>query len=367
MKEKCTIDDIARLAGVSKTTVSRVLNHKPDVGSATRKRILRIVEEQGFVPNITAAGLAGGRSHLIGVLLPSFTSLYVLDIMRGMAEAVDDTLYELVLYSINDRASTKDKGDVIERILTSKLTAGLLAIMPGQLSSYVTRLHKPGFPVMTIDDQEAIPSVPRISADNRGGAYIAVRHLLSLGHSRIAHIKGPAHYLCARERYQGYCQALEEAGLAVEPGLVLEGDFQENSGFQAARRLFSLPSEQQPTAIFAGNDLMAYGVLSAAAEQGIAIPSELAVVGFDDLSSSALVRPALTTVRQPFHEMGRLGVKRLLTQLSTQLYIETSHNGMHGRKFYEREAPAATEHIQLATSLVVRASCGASHQQVNPT
>src|SRR5579859_2283734 len=206
MAPRRTISDIARLAGVSKTTVSRVLNHKPDVDTATRERILRIVEEEGFIPSMTASGLAAGRSRLIGVLVPSFSWPFMGDVMRGAADVVANTPYELILYSMSETTRERDKSELINRILATQLTAGVLAIFPGHLAKYVARLHAPDFPVVIIDDQEVPPNVPWVGADNQPGAYTAVHHLLHLGHRRIAHIQGPMKYLCARERYQGYCQ-----------------------------------------------------------------------------------------------------------------------------------------------------------------
>jgi len=153
MAGKRTIEDIARLAGVSKTTVSRVLNHKPDVDPATRERILRIIEEQSFVPNIAASGLAGGRNRLIGMLIPSLTWPLIPDLLRGIAEAVEDTPYELVLYSIKDEDLERDRSEVINRLLATQLTAGLLAVFPGPASEQLTRLYKQGFPIVIIDDQ----------------------------------------------------------------------------------------------------------------------------------------------------------------------------------------------------------------------
>jgi LacI family transcriptional regulator len=373
MAGKRTIDDIARLAGVSKATVSRVLNHKPDVDPATRERILHIMEEEAFVPSITASGLAGGRSRLIGVLVPSFTWPLIPDVMRGVAEVVGLTPYEMVLYSIND--SLRDNGsngDVIDHILATKLTAGILAILPGPSSRHVVRLHKHGFPVVMIDDQELPGELPWIGADNRHGAYEAVCHLLHLGHRRIAHIQGPMKHLCSRERYQGYCEALEEAGLKVDPEFVLEGDFMPNGGRSAASKLFALPVERRPTAIFAASDPMAYGVLAAAEEYGLHIPRDIALVGFDDIASSAHVRPALTTVRQPFYEMGQHGIKLLLSMLNTPRVPTRSDLAMNGflSSFSLASEIGAKENgstdgspirIQLPTSLIVRASCGSPH------
>lgn len=312
MSRKRTIDDIAKLAGVSKATVSRVINHKPDVDPETRKRVLHIMEVEGFVPSITASGLAGGRRRLIGVLVPSFGISFIPSIVQGVAEVVGNTLYELVLYSLNDKTRENSKGDVIDHILSTNFVAGLLAILPGQSSQYVLRLHKHGFPVVIIDDEELPPEAPWVGTDNQSGAYQAVQHLIRLGHQRIAHIQGALQNHAARERHRGYCKAMQEAGLPVQHDLVLEGNFDVSDGIALGRKLFSLPVDRRPTAIFASGDLMAYGVLAAADEYGLKIPDDVALVGYDDLPSSEYMRPPLTTVKQPFIEMGRRGTELLL-------------------------------------------------------
>jgi LacI family transcriptional regulator len=368
MPKKCTIDDIARLAGVSRTTVSRVLNHKPDVDSATRERILRIIEEQNFVPSTTASGLAGGRSRLIGILIPAWTWPLIPDLTPGIVEVIKQTPYELVLYSINDEDIERDRSEVIDRLLASQLTAGLLAIFPAHVSQHLTRLYKQGFPIVIIDDQE-VQITPWVGADNTTGAYDAVRHLITLGHRRIAHIQGPSEYLVSHDRYNGYRQALLEAGITPDPALVLEGDFLAPTGRTCAGKFFELPPEIRPTAIFAGSDQMAYGVLAAAEEYGLSIPQDIALVGFDDDAPSVHTSPALTTVRQPYMEMGQRGIELLLSMLDTP--------GTHprGKGFSSKIVGTAKEagggisppgaqpiRIQLPTSLVVRESCGANYQ-----
>src|SRR5437870_13360930 len=247
MTKKCTIDDIARLANVSRTTVSRVLNAKDDVEPGTRERILRIIEEQNFVPSSTASGLAAGRSRLIGMLIPAWAWPLIPDLTPGIVEAVKKTPYELVLYSINDEDIERDRSEVINRLLATQLTAGLLAIFPAHASQHLTRLYKQGFPVVIIDDQE-VQVTPWVGADNTGGAHAAVRHLISLGHRRIAHIQGPPEYLVSQDRYQGYCQALLEAGITPDPDLVLAGDFMPPSGHVCASKFFELPVGKRPTA-----------------------------------------------------------------------------------------------------------------------
>jgi LacI family transcriptional regulator len=364
MAKKVTIIDIARLAGVSRTTVSRVLNHRPDVDDETRERVLAIIEEQGFVPSITAAGLAGGQSHLIGMLVPSFSWPMIPELMRGIAEVVNDTAYELVLYTFNDEDFDKKRGNIINRLLATQLTAGILAVFPSRATPLLTRLYQQGLPVVVIDDQSE-HSAPWVQPDNVTGAYMAVHHLISLGHRRIAHIQGPSEYLASHDRHQGYLRALQEAGITPDPDLVLEGDFLPPSGRACASKLFALPPEKRPTAIFASTDQMAYGVLVAADEYGLLVPKDVALVGFDDDAPSAHVRPPLTTIRQPSFEMGRRGIELLLSLLSPP--EESAHDGQSHRPRPRKAdaaaaaAPAQPIRIELPTSLIVRASCGASY------
>ncbi|HLZ21553.1 MAG TPA: LacI family DNA-binding transcriptional regulator [Ktedonobacterales bacterium] len=365
MTKKARIQDIARLAGVSVSTVSRVLNKKPDVETATRERVLRVMDEQGFVPNVSATRLAGGRSQILGVLVPSLswpfipgimhgdvvTSLQwplLPEIMRGVTECVGETSYELLLYSISRE---RDHHEVINRILVTQLISGLLAIFPGQASEQLAHLHDHGLPVVLIDDQEAHPNLPWVGTDNRYGAYLAIKHLLRLGHRRIGYIRGL--YTCSEERYQGYSDALREAGLTPDPSLVLQGDFEFSGGRACARAFFAMP--ERPTAIFAGNDQMAYGVLATAQQQGVRVPEDVAVVGFDDLPISGYIRPALTTVHQPFFEMGQRAAQLLISLVDTPASFSTPARHVS----VPASSTAAAPRIQLATSLTVRESCGA--------
>src|SRR5258707_5792840 len=247
MKKQLTIQDIAKLAGVSKATVSRVLNHKPTVDPEIRERVMKIVNERGFVPSITATVLRGGRTQLIGVLAPPLIWPYVPEIMLGVAEVTDRTDYEVVLYCMGP---ARNHSDVLDRILAMKLSTGLLAIMPGQLGSHLDHLYKQGVPIVTIEDQVAPISTPWIGINNVSSAYEATRYLLDLGHRRIGHILGPLDYLCVNERYNGYCRALREAGLEPDPTLIWQGDFTPEGGKECAHQIFSLSPNQRPTAIF---------------------------------------------------------------------------------------------------------------------
>jgi LacI family transcriptional regulator len=385
MSSKLTIEDIARLAGVSKATVSRVLNQKPDVDPKTRERVLRIVEEEGFVPSITASGLAVGRSRLIGVLVPSLAWPFIAGVIQGVADMLDSTSYEMVLYSNNKATNEQESSNIIDHILATRLTSGLLAIFPS--SSFITSAHyiallqSHKFPVVLIDDHEESVDVPYVTANNYAGALEAVRHLISLGHRRIAHIKGQQDVYSARERYRGYLQALEDAGIPLDLSLVKEGNYNTPAGRIGATQLFALPPDERPTAIFAANDPTAYGVLAAAEEHGIVIPDDVALVGFDDISLSRHIRPALTTVRQPFYEMGQQATIMLLSMLnslssSTGSYTSgipnamrflttpVRHNGKQEHVAYTAEFQAGYTRegepvqLQLPTRLIVRASCG---------
>jgi LacI family transcriptional regulator, galactose operon repressor len=361
MAEKLTIRDIARLAGVSKATVSRVLNQKPDVDPITRERILRLIEERAFVPSITASRLAGGRSRVIGILIPSLTWPLIPEIMRGISEVLEQSPYELLLYSImreQDRTG-KEQRDVIDRILATKLAAGLLAVFPGQSAQHLTRLHEQGIPIVMIDDQAKPTSIPWAGANNCMGSYAATRYLLRLGHRRIAHIQGPSKFLVSYERYQGYCEALREFGISPDPELVMEGDFMPLGGRNCASKLLAM--EERPTAIFAANDLMAYGVLEAAEERGLRVPEDLSLIGFDDIPLSAHTRPALTTVRQPFYSIGQRAIELLLSLLESPRPV--NHDWYPGSvQPYASFSPVGQSEpirIRLATNLVVRASCSA--------
>jgi LacI family transcriptional regulator len=362
---KPTIKNIADLAGVSKATVSRVLNGKPDVDADTRERVLRIIDEQGFVPSFAAAGLASGRRQLIGMLIPSFVWPLIPELMRGVADMLEQTSYELVLYCINEGDRKRDRSEVINRVLASQLTAGLLAVFPGPASDDLTRLYHQGFPVVIVDDQRE-QAIPWVSVDNVTGGYLAAQHLIKLGHRRIAHLAGPPEYKASHDRYDGYRRALLEAGIPLDPSLVLEGDFLPPSGHAGAVKLFQMPQEQRPTAIFAATDQMAYGVLAAAEEYGLVVPRDIALVGFDDDVPSAHVHPPLTTIRQPYFEMGEQGLKLLMSLLDTpekELPAPRKAGSAKGNADSQQISPVR---VQLPSSLVVRASCGSDYQVTFP-
>lgn len=360
MQEKLTIQDIAHLAGVSKATVSRVLNHNPSVNAELSERVTRIIQEHNFVPNATATGLAGGRVHLIGVLAPPLTWPAVPAILGGVASYIENTPYEMVLYSISNE---RNHSDVLDRILAMRMISGLLAIYPGALSQHLAARFQQGLPLVMIDDQEKPGCIPWVGINNVESAYEATAHLLQLGYRRIAHILGHQNYYCTSERLQGYYQALQDAGITPDPALLLQGNFETSSGRQCAATLFSRDKSAWPDAIFVGNDQMAYGVLEVAEQQGIRIPEDIAVIGFDDNIFSAHKRPPLTTIRQPFAEMGNKACEILLTMIDLDHRAHTERLAGYPPQASDGPLENLTmDHlirVQLATSLVMRASSGA--------
>ena len=359
MQEKLTIQDIARLAGVSKATVSRVLNNNPSVNAELRERVMRIIQEYNFVPNVTAIGLAGGRTRLIGVLAPPLVWPSVPEIMRGVAAYIENTAYEIVLYSINFSNVERSHSEVLDRILGLRMATGLLAIFPGELSPHLVQHFQRGLPMVMIDDQAEPGRIPWIGIDNRASAYTATRYLIELGHRRIAHIMGPRHYYCDLERYEGYCQALQDAGITPDPTLLLHGTFEPVGGRQCAETLFSRQRADWPSAIFAANDQMAYGVLEYAEQQGIRVPEDITVLGFDDNILSAHMRPPLTTMRQPFAEMGYTATEVLLTMIDPDHRIGKRQSNEPPAYTFEGARTGEPIRLQLPTSLVVRVSANA--------
>ena len=356
MVDRVTIQDIARLAGVSKATVSRVINQKPDVDIVTRERILQLMVEHEFVPNVAASGLAGGRTHLLGVLVPSLTWPLMPQLMLGIGELVEHTQYDLVLYTMSQN---QDYRILLNRVVSSRMTGGLLAIFPGSAKGHLIRLHDQGFPVVIIDDQSPSSSLPWVGTDQREGAKQVVRHLIDLGHRDIAHISGPRSYMVSQDRQAGYVEALQEAGIAVRDEFIVAGDFKPPSGVTCGRKL--LESSRRPTAIFAGNDEMAYGVMRAAGDLGLQIPQDLALAGFDDISSSAHMQPSLTTVRQPFYDMGQQALSLLLSRVEASRTLLAP--SLHTRRMTDTDSPSSasdTIRIQLPSTLIVRASTAAT-------
>jgi len=295
---RLTISDIARKAGVSKTTVSRVLNNRPDVDEETRKKILTIINEFNYLPSYTAKSLSTGKRNLIGLIVPSLSTYFSLEIIRGVAEGISDTQYELVLYTTG---LSEYNEKTYMRAMTNDLVDGIIIVLPrDHKENYLRSKHE--IPIVAVDYSGIDIQYPRITATNVSGAYEGTKYLIDLGHERIGFITGLMDLGCSQDRLDGFTRAMDGAGLVVDPSLVGNGSFTRVSGELIARDW--LARNERPTAIFASNDEMALGVMDEAERLGISVPGELSLVGFDDITEARLRKPALTTIRQPLFEMG---------------------------------------------------------------
>ncbi|HEY3368114.1 MAG TPA: LacI family DNA-binding transcriptional regulator [Symbiobacteriaceae bacterium] len=301
-----TIRDVAQAAGVGLATVSRVLNDSGYVRPETRERVLQACSDLGFVPSQLARSMVRRSTATIGLIVPDITNPFFPAITRGVEDAASEVGYTVFLCN-TDNDPAMEALDV--RKLRERRVDGIIFVGTTDRHELVTGLLAGEVPVVVTDRQLDDLDVDSVLVNNSLGAQAAVRHLIDLGHRRIAHAAGHPATRTGQDRLAGYQQALQEASIPYDPSLVVFGEYTLESGYAAAQIL--LGRAPRPTAVFAGNDLMAIGMLRAATEAGIAVPDELSVVGFDDIQMAALIHPALTTVRQPAYDMGRRAMTML--------------------------------------------------------
>ena len=297
-----TIRDVARRAEVSVASVSRVLTGAGAVTEATRKRVMEAVEVLQYVPHSGARSLSTSKTSTIGVILPDLYGEYFSELIRGMDLAARALGYHLIVSSSHDDA---DEASAAIRSMRGRVD-GLIVLSPHLGAANLASSLAGRLPVLLMNGG-ADAGRPSIVVDNHGGAVEAIRHLISLGKRRIAHIAGPDGNLEAEARLAGYLQAMAEAGL---PTTIVEGAFTKASGHAAGVRLAAMPD--RPDAVFAANDNMAVGAMLALQEAGLRVPEDLAIVGFDDVPLASLVHPGLTTLRINIAEMGRNALGRLV-------------------------------------------------------
>lgn len=307
---KATIYDVAKESGVSYSTVSRVLNGFEFVKEETRSKVLATAEKLGYVANMQARSLAGGRTRIIGLLVPGLDNGYIGEIVRGVDDEIAKFKYDLMLYTTRRRTGSEAQ---YAKAISNGLTDGLILIVPLLDREYLETLREHKFPYVLVDQIDPKFHSAVVDSTNWQGAYDATQHLIELGHRRIAFIKGLPALQSAAERWQGYRAALSDHQIPYDETLVLEGDFFTPSGYAAGQHLISM--SPRPTAVFASNDLMALGVMQAFYEGGLRVPHDISLVGFDDIPQVSLVYPQLTTVRQPLEQMGRIAVNLLIEQI----------------------------------------------------
>ncbi|MET9438453.1 LacI family DNA-binding transcriptional regulator [Streptomyces sp. NPDC006551] len=325
---RVTIADVAREAGVSKTTVSRVLNTGAEVDAATAARVREVIGVLGYVPSSGAVGLARGSSRTIGMLTPSLTWPWMGEVLQGVADTVEAAGYGLLLFTCNRGA---DSVEHFAGQVSARAFDGLLVIEPENTLDTITAMHRRGLPVVLIDDRGHHPAFPSVATTNRAGGASAAAHLLASGRHRPLVLTGRRDFGCVRDRLAGFLEVFPT-------DLVVEGEFTEDSGRRGVE--WALAEGRDFDCVFAHNDLIAAGVMRSLREAGRRVPEDVAVVGFDDIPMARHTEPPLTTVRQPMRRMGETAAEMLLA-------------GLVGETIPD-------EPVVLPTELVVRRSAPAS-------
>ncbi len=328
-----TIREVAARAGVSPTTVSHVVNNTRYVSAELRARVLAAMDELGYRPNALARSLRRGETHTLGLILPDSANPFFAEIGRSIEASAFSLGYNVILCNTEGDLS---KESLYVDVLLEKQVDGMIFVAAGDRSDALQVVLQQELPIVVVDRDLAGVQLDTVLNDNHQGGYLATRHLINLGHQRIGCISGPSHLTPSAQRVTGYKQALSEAGLTIDASLILRGDFHPQSGREAALELLAYPN--RPSAILACNDLMAMGVLRAAAECGLEVPRHLAVVGYDDIELASYTNPPLTTIRQPKREIGRRAVEMLIERIN------------------DRNLPP--RRALYPATLIVRGSCG---------
>ncbi len=331
-----TIFDVAKASGFSFSTVSRVFSGFAFIKDSTRQKVLATANELGYTVNLQARRLAGGKSNIIGMLVPSLDNGYVNEVSKSIDEELSKAGYDLMVYTTHHK-----KGKEARYVNTlGGLSDGLLLMIPlidhdALESDYLEVLRQRHVPYVLIDQMDESKQSTIIDSTNYQGGYEATRYLIELGHKRIGFITGIMAIHSARERLVGYKKALQEAGITSDQNLIVKGDFDSSKGYAATQKLLEL--SPRPTAIFASNDISAFGAMDAIRHAGLEIPKDISVIGFDDIPQASTSYPKLTTVRQPLDQMGKLAVQLLLEQIN---HPETK-----------------PKQVTLETRLIIRDSC----------
>lgn len=331
MRSRPSIKDIARRAGVAPSTVSRALAGSTRVSVATRKRIEALAAEMDYTPSAAARSLVTGASQTLGIIVPGLSDPYIAAVMEGIESASAAAGYQHVIASTG--------GDPEQEVRAARMLAGynpdgLIILSSRAGKAYIDLLPTLNVPVAFVNSAQIGDSVLSIATDNEHGGWLATRHLLDLGHERIAYLGGPARGRSQQARAAGYRRALHEAGLLFDPDLILPGDGSIQAGQEALDRILSRPEDMHPTAVFCYNDLCALGLLAQARRHGLHPPESLSVVGFDDIPLAAICAPPLTTIEQRTTELGQLAADSIFAAL--------------------RQEPVAD--IRLRGELIIRAS-----------
>ncbi len=333
MRSRLTIQDVARKAGVSRQTVSRVLNNKGEVSQETRQRVLEVIAELDYRPSAVARSMARGQTCTLGCIAPTLTDFTFASIIEGaQAEA-----RRLGYFILTGSAPTEREVESLLEEFLHRRVDGLMVFNPyaDQRFRHLLPLIESGTPIVYLGNTPCGEPVSSVRCDDQDGGFQATRYLLQLGHTVIATITGPPNEECTGDRLNGYRRALEQAEIPLDSRLIVNGNWSALSGYQATRTL--LETGVPFTAIFAQNDQMAIGAIHALREAGLSVPRDVSVIGFDDIPLASYFDPPLTTLRQPMAELG---------MWAARLLVEAIRNPNH-----------PMERILLQARIVERASC----------
>lgn len=305
-KANITIQDVAKAAGVSVSTVSRVLNDRDHVAPETYQRVRAVIEELGYTSSLAAKSMRSYQTKVIGLVMPDVEDPFSVQVMRGINRAIEEFDYDLIVYTGgNPKRESLAVREQRYVSLLSSITDGIIIAAPAA-ATFPT-----GTPIVIVDPNKTSPDYPTVIATNRAGALAVMEYLISLGHRRIGFIGGRPELQSAAQRLQGYKDGLRQADIPLDRELIQAGDYSMETGFTCAQRLLNLPNP--PTAIFAANDQSAIGVIRAAQEAGLRVPDDLSVVGFDNTFEAAHMNPGLTTVDQSIDEMSYVATEMLIS------------------------------------------------------
>jgi LacI family repressor for deo operon, udp, cdd, tsx, nupC, and nupG len=325
--------DVARLAGVSTATVSRVLAGGDKVANIKKEKVMKAIEQLNYKPNRLASNLRTLKSKTIVAVVRDISKSFFSDIIRGIEDVAYEQNYKVLLGDINNDPNREN--DYI-KLYNEKLVDGVILIGTRNTADALLKLTE-GIPVVLASEFLDRIDLPKVSIDNIASSRQAADHLIGLGHKRIGFISGPMDIVICRDRMEGYRQGMLEHGLPVDEDLIHEGDWSIESGYEMAAKMLTLG--QRPTAIFASNDDMAFGVIKCVKDQGLRVPQDVSVVGFDNISMASILEPSLTTVSQPRYEIGAKAMELLLQLIK-------------GEQVTQRQ-------YTLQSKLVIRESCGA--------
>jgi len=314
---KLTLVDIAKMANVSKMTVSRVLSGKGPVAAKTKAHILKIVDELNYQPNLIARSLASKQTMILGIIIPKIEHMlldnYIAQVISGITDIAMQNNYRIMLCPFEPEQQHKSEYMNIAR---SKLITGMILVKTKYDDPNITDLADHGFPFVLVNHKKYSKKINFVDSRNIEGAKIAVNYLYEKGHKEIAFVAGSMDETNGKDRYKGYVDAMKKLGLPFRPEWVVNGDFNKEKAYIEAKKL--IKPGKKPTAIFCSDDYMALGVIQHIKEVGLTVPDDIAIIGFDDIELASYTKPALTTIRQPIYDLGKTAAEILLNLIDNK-------------------------------------------------